>query len=70
MMEQTSTDADTVSDILEKVAPGGNNGDNIPKRPKIDISSLPTRQYLDQTVVPLLIEALNALNKERLSFGN
>ncbi len=51
------------------------------KRPRIDNNSvsgnvqqhapppnsrgLPTRQYLDQTVVPILLEALAALAKER-----
>lgn len=30
--------------------------------------SIPTRQYLDQTVVPILLQALSALAKERLVF--
>jgi len=36
-----------------------------PKMSAADIKSLPTRQYLDQTVVPILLEALSALAKER-----
>jgi protein dpy-30 len=34
-------------------------------RAKADVQSLPTRQYLDQTVVPILLQALTALSKER-----
>ncbi len=30
-----------------------------------EVKGLPTRQYLDQTVVPILLEALTALAKER-----
>lgn len=37
-----------------------------PKKTRIDLSSLPTRQYLDQTVVPILIQGLTTLSKERL----
>ena len=29
------------------------------------MKNLPTRQYLDQTVVPILLEALGALAKDR-----
>ena len=32
---------------------------------KADLNGLPTRQYLDQTVVPILLEALANLAKER-----
>ena len=32
---------------------------------KINLQALPIRQYLDQTVVPLLLQALSALVKER-----
>lgn len=34
-------------------------------RPEADLSSLPTRQYLDTTVVPILLQALSQLAKER-----
>ena len=33
-------------------------------KPK-DVKSLPTRQYLDHTVVPIILEVLAALSKER-----
>lgn len=35
------------------------------KKSRVDLSSLPTRQYLDQTVVPILLQGLSYLAKER-----
>ncbi|KAK2181063.1 hypothetical protein NP493_413g01000 [Ridgeia piscesae] len=35
------------------------------KRPKVDLQSLPTRAYLDQTVVPILLQGMSVLAKER-----
>lgn len=35
------------------------------KKARPDLQSVPTRQYLDQTVVPILLQALAALSKER-----
>lgn len=35
------------------------------KKTRVDLSSLPTRQYLDQTVVPILMQGLSYLAKER-----
>ena len=35
------------------------------KRPRVELQSLPTRQYLDQTVVPILLVGLNELAKTR-----
>lgn len=35
------------------------------KKTRVDLSSLPTRQYLDQTVVPILLQGLSYLAKER-----
>lgn len=40
-------------------------GDAPQKKTRIDLQSLPTRQYLDQTVVPILIQGLTTLSKER-----
>ena len=34
-------------------------------RPKIDIQSLSTRAYLDHTVVPILLDAMATVAKER-----
>ncbi|KAB0791412.1 hypothetical protein PPYR_03212 [Photinus pyralis] len=36
-----------------------------PKKHRVDLSSLPTRQYLDQTVVPILLQGLSHVAKER-----
>lgn len=41
------------------------NQDTTTKKNRVDLSSLPTRQYLDQTVVPILMSALSYLAKER-----
>jgi len=38
---------------------------NQAKKPKPDLSSLPTRQYLDQCVVPILLQGLSWLAKTR-----
>ncbi|XKL61380.1 hypothetical protein PGB90_008437 [Kerria lacca] len=40
-------------------------GPSPPKKVQTDMKSIPTRQYLDQTVVPLLLSALSELVKER-----
>ncbi|XP_048863475.1 protein dpy-30 homolog isoform X1 [Brienomyrus brachyistius] len=32
---------------------------------KVDLQALPTRAYLDQTVVPILLQSLSVLAKER-----
>ncbi|XP_053556873.1 protein dpy-30 homolog [Bombina bombina] len=32
---------------------------------KVDLQALPTRAYLDQTVVPILLQGLSVLTKER-----
>ncbi|KAE8601741.1 hypothetical protein XENTR_v10013778 [Xenopus tropicalis] len=32
---------------------------------KVDLQGLPTRAYLDQTVVPILLQGLSVLAKER-----
>lgn len=35
------------------------------KKSRVDLGTLPTRQYLDQTVVPILLQGLSFLAKER-----
>lgn len=37
--------------------------DNSTRKPKSDMQSLPTRQYLDQTVAPILLQGLQTLAK-------
>ncbi|CAH4037698.1 unnamed protein product [Pieris brassicae] len=41
------------------------NETNASRKSRIDLNALPTRQYLDQTVVPILLQGLSALAKER-----
>ncbi|XP_029996896.1 protein dpy-30 homolog isoform X2 [Sphaeramia orbicularis] len=40
------------------------SADKMPKQ-KVDLQALPTRAYLDQTVVPILLQGLSVLAKER-----
>ncbi|XP_056136855.1 protein dpy-30 homolog [Lampris incognitus] len=40
------------------------NAEKISKQ-KVDLQALPTRAYLDQTVVPILLQGLSVLAKER-----
>ena len=37
------------------------------KKSRLDLQNLPSRQYLDQTVVPILLDAITELTKERPS---
>ena len=41
------------------------DGHEVPTKIPKALNGLPTRQYLDQTVVPILLEALAALAKDR-----
>ncbi|XP_011879393.1 PREDICTED: protein dpy-30 homolog isoform X1 [Vollenhovia emeryi] len=62
--------ANAVSETTHKVIAMDKDGDlsSIPaKKPRVEVQSLPTRQYLDQTVVPILLQALSCLAKERPS---
>lgn len=36
----------------------------------IDIQALPTRQYLDQTIVPILLQGMAAVARTRLVFAS
>lgn len=49
----------------EKEEGDRNETNNAVKKTRVDMQSLPTRQYLDQTVVPILMQALGVLSKER-----
>ncbi|XP_027207090.1 protein dpy-30 homolog isoform X1 [Penaeus vannamei] len=66
-MDSEAESSDVVSDSVEKASGsvGESNGESSAKRPRVDVNSLPTRQYLDQTVVPILLQAVTQLNKER-----
>lgn len=54
--------------VLQKVKSSENKDkDDGPgvKKARLDLHALPTRQYLDQTVVPILLAALTQLTKDR-----
>jgi len=53
-----------LTDSLQKIVSEEKEAVLTPKA-KPDIQSLPTRQYLDQSVVPILLQGLTALSKER-----
>lgn len=56
----------TCCGLLQKiVAMEKENETNSNRKSRIDLNALPTRQYLDQTVVPILLQGLSALAKER-----
>ncbi|KAL6435032.1 hypothetical protein ACFW04_005261 [Cataglyphis niger] len=60
--------ANAVSETTHKVIGMDKDADmsGVPaKKSRVEVQSLPTRQYLDQTVVPILLQALSCLAKER-----
>lgn len=60
------TGSNGISDAALKVVTAEKESQENPaKKSKVDLQSLPTRQYLDQTVVPILLEGLAKLAKER-----
>ncbi|XP_077536921.1 protein dpy-30 homolog isoform X1 [Haemaphysalis longicornis] len=63
----TDTVATGAAENNQTVVDKENVGASLPKKSKMDsdFHSLPTRQYLDQTVVPILLQALSTLAKER-----
>ncbi|KAG0428353.1 hypothetical protein HPB47_024671 [Ixodes persulcatus] len=58
---------DNAQDSTKATSDKENIAASLPKKSKMDsdFHSLPTRQYLDQTVVPILLQALSTLAKER-----
>ncbi|GBO98578.1 Protein dpy-30 homolog [Eumeta japonica] len=55
-----------IPDSVKKVIAMEKEADtNANRKSRIELNALPTRQYLDQTVVPILLQGLSALAKER-----
>ena len=56
-----------VEPITEKTKKIVNDEREAASKPKskVEIQSLPTRQYLDQSIVPILLQGLTAIAKER-----
>jgi len=61
----TAADAVLTDKTQKLIADEKEANANATPRAKPDVQSLPTRQYLDQSVVPILLQALTALSKER-----
>uniref|UniRef100_A0A8C4QY89 Protein dpy-30 homolog n=1 Tax=Eptatretus burgeri TaxID=7764 RepID=A0A8C4QY89_EPTBU len=53
-----------LTENIQKIMEGERTGMDRPKQ-KVDLQALPTRAYLDQTVVPILLQGLSVLAKER-----
>merc|ERR1712141_966317 len=55
-----------ITENMQKIiATEKENGETAAKRPKVDLQSLPSRAYLDKTVVPILLQGMSVLAKER-----
>merc|ERR1712125_223656 len=61
--EDTPIPTDNMTEVKQVIAEE-KEAEGQPK-PKAAQQSLPTRQYLDQSVVPILLQGLTALAKER-----
>ena len=65
---ETSTKEATPSDEKQQksnAAEKDTSSEAAPKKPRVDYNVMPTRPYLDATVVPILLQALSALARER-----
>ena len=63
---ESGTDTKLVTTSLQKIINSEKDAaENPAKRPKVDLQSLPTRAYLDQTVVPILLQGMSVLAKEK-----
>ena len=54
-----------VEKIIENETNAGADANGASKKLKVDLQSLPVRAYLDQTVVPILLQGMSVLAKER-----
>ncbi|XP_076442496.1 protein dpy-30 homolog [Babylonia areolata] len=64
-VEQQDNGAEVSDNIQKLITNEKESGDAQAKRSKVDLQSLPTRAYLDQTVVPILLQGMSVLSKER-----
>jgi protein dpy-30 len=53
-----------IDESVEKIIESEGDPSNM-KKQKVDLQGLPVRAYLDQTVVPILLQGLSILAKER-----
>ncbi|XP_054839089.1 protein dpy-30 homolog [Eublepharis macularius] len=54
-----------LTENVERIAENEKAAAEKTSKQKVDLQSLPTRAYLDQTVVPILLQGLAVLAKER-----
>ncbi|KAI1894693.1 hypothetical protein AGOR_G00118380 [Albula goreensis] len=54
-----------LTENVQRVAENEKSNADKASKQKVDLQSLPTRAYLDQTVVPVLLQSLSVLAKER-----
>jgi protein dpy-30 len=59
--QQTNDKTSSATDTTKENNANSQSGE----KTKPDVSTLPTRAYLDQTVVPILLQAMSHLAKER-----
>ncbi|XP_014388683.1 PREDICTED: protein dpy-30 homolog isoform X2 [Myotis davidii] len=59
-----------LTDNVERIVENEKINAEKSSKQKVDLQSLPTRAYLDQTVVPILLQGLAVLAKERMSPQN
>ncbi|RUS69426.1 hypothetical protein EGW08_022807 [Elysia chlorotica] len=67
--DATANDAAESQDVpenIQKIISSEKELAEVPsKKSKVDLQSLPTRAYLDQTVVPILLTGMSVLARER-----
>ncbi|XP_018415471.1 PREDICTED: protein dpy-30 homolog [Nanorana parkeri] len=56
-----------LTENVERIVENEKAGTEKASKQKVDLQALPTRAYLDQTVVPILLQGLSVLAKERPS---
>ncbi|KAM8880329.1 protein dpy-30 homolog isoform 2-T3 [Spinachia spinachia] len=54
-----------VTESLQRTLENEKAGSEKMSKQKVDLQALPTRAYLDQTVVPILLQGLSLLAKDR-----
>nr|XP_046233527.1 protein dpy-30 homolog isoform X1 [Scatophagus argus] len=56
-----------LTDSIQRTVENEKAGAEKMSKQKVDLQALPTRAYLDQTVVPILLQGLSMLAKDRPS---
>ncbi|CAL1529669.1 unnamed protein product [Lymnaea stagnalis] len=66
LLSGDAIESQDVPENIQKIITSEKEAYDVPnKRPKVDLQSLPTRTYLDQTVVPILLSGMSVLARER-----